>query len=169
MGTFAETANFDYRLTFADQGKQTSVFRCRFRLVLLSVYIYIETTAYIFIYIYNNISIHRIRKPRRFSLIRLLVVHRVNGSFLFVRLFTKKQTEVIRLQMDQTNLPIYVYLWTPEISHDFTWSQFVSKIISTTQWNILYCIIPRPFRIPLTLGNPCRGRLARWGRGEGGL
>jgi hypothetical protein len=26
MGTFAETAIVDYRLSFADQGKQTSVF-----------------------------------------------------------------------------------------------------------------------------------------------
>jgi hypothetical protein len=26
MGTFAETANVDYRLQFSDQGKQTSVF-----------------------------------------------------------------------------------------------------------------------------------------------
>jgi hypothetical protein len=26
MGTFAETANVDYRSTFADQGKQTSIF-----------------------------------------------------------------------------------------------------------------------------------------------
>jgi hypothetical protein len=29
MGTLAETANVDYRLSFADQGKQTSVFRFR--------------------------------------------------------------------------------------------------------------------------------------------
>jgi hypothetical protein len=27
MGTFAETANIDYRLSFANQGKQTSIFR----------------------------------------------------------------------------------------------------------------------------------------------
>jgi hypothetical protein len=27
MSTFAETATVDYRLSFADQGKQTSVFR----------------------------------------------------------------------------------------------------------------------------------------------
>jgi hypothetical protein len=30
MGTFAETANVDYRLSFADQGKQTSFFRFPF-------------------------------------------------------------------------------------------------------------------------------------------
>jgi hypothetical protein len=29
MGKFAETAIVDYRLSFADQGKQTSVFRFR--------------------------------------------------------------------------------------------------------------------------------------------
>jgi hypothetical protein len=29
MGTFAEPAIIDYRLTFADQGKQTSIFRFR--------------------------------------------------------------------------------------------------------------------------------------------
>jgi hypothetical protein len=29
MGTFAETANVDYRLSFADQGKQTFVLRFR--------------------------------------------------------------------------------------------------------------------------------------------
>jgi hypothetical protein len=27
MGTFADTANVDHRLSFAEQGKQTSVFR----------------------------------------------------------------------------------------------------------------------------------------------
>jgi hypothetical protein len=67
MDTFAETAIIDYRLLFADQGKQTSVFRlkkkktevCRFRLqqtkgschfplILFSKYIYIETAAYIY-------------------------------------------------------------------------------------------------------------------------
>jgi hypothetical protein len=38
-GMFAEKANIDYRLSFADQGKQTSVFR------FLYIYIYIETEA----------------------------------------------------------------------------------------------------------------------------
>jgi hypothetical protein len=31
MGRFDETAIVDYRLSFADQGKQTSVFRFRFQ------------------------------------------------------------------------------------------------------------------------------------------
>jgi hypothetical protein len=64
MGTFAETVNVVYHLSFADKGKQTSVFRfrlqqkklkfalsvfslqqkngsCRFPLVPFSVYLYI--------------------------------------------------------------------------------------------------------------------------------
>jgi hypothetical protein len=40
------------------------------------------------------------RKPRRFSLIRLPFCHLVNGSLSFVRLLTRKQTEVIRLQTE---------------------------------------------------------------------
>jgi hypothetical protein len=40
------------------------------------------------------------RKTSRFSLIRLPFAHRAKGSLLFVRLLTKKQTEVIRLQTD---------------------------------------------------------------------
>jgi hypothetical protein len=40
------------------------------------------------------------RKPRRFSLIRLPFAHHANGSWSCVRLLTKKQTEVIRLQTD---------------------------------------------------------------------
>jgi hypothetical protein len=40
------------------------------------------------------------RKPRHFSLIRLLFAHRAFGSLSFVRLFTKKQTEFIYLQTD---------------------------------------------------------------------
>jgi hypothetical protein len=68
MVTFAETAIVNYRLLFADQGKQTSIFRfhvqqtngsslflfsilnqtnknCRFPLASFSVYIYIEMAA----------------------------------------------------------------------------------------------------------------------------
>jgi hypothetical protein len=46
-------------------------------------------------------------KTRRFSSIRLLFAHCANGSLLFLRLFTKKQTEVIRLQMDLIDWSIY--------------------------------------------------------------
>jgi hypothetical protein len=35
MGTSAETAIVDYRLSFADQGKKTSVFRFLFRCLLI--------------------------------------------------------------------------------------------------------------------------------------
>jgi hypothetical protein len=39
MGTFAETANVGYHLSFADQGKQTSVFRYSvFRTYMLPFY-----------------------------------------------------------------------------------------------------------------------------------
>jgi hypothetical protein len=40
----------------------------------------------------------RNQKPRRFSLIRLPFARRTNESLSFIRLFTMKQTEVIRLQ-----------------------------------------------------------------------
>jgi hypothetical protein len=40
------------------------------------------------------------RKPRRFSLIPLQFAHRANRSLSFVRLLTKKPTEVSRLQTD---------------------------------------------------------------------
>jgi hypothetical protein len=43
MGTLVETTNGNYRLLFADKGIHTSVFR---------IYIYIGTTAYIYIYRY---------------------------------------------------------------------------------------------------------------------
>ncbi len=39
-------------------------------------------------------------KPRRFSFSHLSFALRANGSLLFVRLFMKKQMEVIRLQTD---------------------------------------------------------------------
>jgi hypothetical protein len=68
----------------------------------------------IFISIYNNISIfiyatvsNEKWKPRRFSSICLPFAHHENESLLFVRLFTKKHTEVICLQTDYTDLPIY--------------------------------------------------------------
>ncbi len=64
-------------------------------------------TAYIYIYIYIDIDIllpfkkeNGKWKPRQFSFIRSPLAHRANGSSLFVFLFTKKQTEVIRLQTD---------------------------------------------------------------------
>ncbi len=41
VGTFAETANFNYLLSFTDLGKETSVF-----------YIYILKRLYIYIYIF---------------------------------------------------------------------------------------------------------------------
>jgi hypothetical protein len=49
MGSFAETTNFDYRLSFADQGKQTSVFVFSIQtdgaVFRVYIYKYIETAA----------------------------------------------------------------------------------------------------------------------------
>jgi hypothetical protein len=65
--TFDETANVDYLLMFADQGKQTSIFRfafaekkrnfavprCHFLLVLFCIYIYLfETAAYTYVFMW---------------------------------------------------------------------------------------------------------------------
>jgi hypothetical protein len=61
------------------------------------IYIYIHIFQYI--YIYAAVSNGK-WKTRRFSLISLPFGHRANGSLSFVRLFTMKQTEVIRLQTD---------------------------------------------------------------------
>jgi hypothetical protein len=85
MGTFAETANVDYHLSFADQGEQIFHFP----------YIYIETAIYISMLFQTE---NGKRNPRRFSIIRLPFARRANRCLSFFHLFTKKQTEVIRLQ-----------------------------------------------------------------------
>jgi hypothetical protein len=54
MGKFAETANVNYRLSFADRGKQTSVFRSDLRIYIL----YPEMAAYIQIHVYIYISVY---------------------------------------------------------------------------------------------------------------
>jgi hypothetical protein len=74
MGTFAETGNVDYHLSFADQGKETSVFQfrlqqtsknfpfsvfclqqtygtCCFPLVPFSLYIFVSSVFCIYTYI----------------------------------------------------------------------------------------------------------------------
>jgi hypothetical protein len=66
MGTFAETANVVYRLSFADQGKQTYVFRFSLQQTYESYIQYIrKMELYIYIYsilyinsMYTNIYIH---------------------------------------------------------------------------------------------------------------
>ncbi len=49
---------------------------------------------YIYIYIYLCCCFKRKRKPKQFYLIRLPFAHHTNGNLSFVRLLTKKQTEV---------------------------------------------------------------------------
>jgi hypothetical protein len=58
MGTFADTANVDYHLSFADQGKQTFLFSVSFSFS----HIYIERAVYIdiYIHIYLNLYIYYI-------------------------------------------------------------------------------------------------------------
>jgi hypothetical protein len=68
-------------------------------------FIYVYTSIYIlYLYIYPVVPNGK-RKPRQFSLIRSAFVHHANGSLTFVRLVTKKQTEVIRLQTDKQTCP----------------------------------------------------------------
>jgi hypothetical protein len=55
MGTFAETANIDHRSSFADQGKQTPIFRIY---IYINIYIYIYEYIYIYSYIYIYIYIY---------------------------------------------------------------------------------------------------------------
>jgi hypothetical protein len=58
MGTFADTANVNNHLSFANQGKQTSVFRVKQQHIYNYVYIYIHINIYIYVYIYIYISIY---------------------------------------------------------------------------------------------------------------
>jgi hypothetical protein len=58
MGTFAETTNFDYRVSSDGQEKQTSVFRiCTYMYVCVCIYIYMYVYMYIYIYVYIYIDI----------------------------------------------------------------------------------------------------------------
>jgi hypothetical protein len=107
MGTYAETVIFDYCLSFADQGEQTSIFRLRFQQTngsLPFLYIYAAVSIYMYIWKTDCINIYaalsnrkRKTEARLLSLISLLFALRANRSLLFVCLLTKKQTEVIRL------------------------------------------------------------------------
>jgi hypothetical protein len=93
MGKFAETANVDYCLLFAEQGKQTSVCRkqtevchfhfpfaanisCPFLLVLFSVYLLKGQHIYRYIYTVDTCAAvpKGKRKPRQFFLIPLRVL-----------------------------------------------------------------------------------------------
>jgi hypothetical protein len=62
MGKFPETANVNYRLSFADRGKQTSVFRSDFRIYILypelAAYNYIDICIYLYICIYFFLSVY---------------------------------------------------------------------------------------------------------------
>jgi hypothetical protein len=108
MGTFAETAFVDYRVSFADQGKQTSVSVgskqtevCRFRFPFAANKQKLPSVCGIPETWRHGIQIsNRKQKLRRFSLIHLPFAHCANVSLSFVRLLTNKQTEVIHLKTD---------------------------------------------------------------------
>ncbi len=62
MGTFTETANVDYRLRFANAGKQNSVFYFHLQqtnrschLLYINSYIYMYIFTYTYTYIYMNL------------------------------------------------------------------------------------------------------------------
>ncbi len=84
MGTFAKTANVDYRLSFADQERQTFVFRlqqingsCRFPLVPFSIYIYrngsisieiyISIYSFVYIYIYVYMLLFQTKNGKKYA------------------------------------------------------------------------------------------------------
>jgi hypothetical protein len=62
---------------------------------------YICIYVHIHIDIYNDVS----NKKRKTEAKVFFLI--ANGRSSFVRFLTKKQTEVIRLQMDETDLPIF--------------------------------------------------------------
>jgi hypothetical protein len=100
-------------LSFVDKGKQTSISRFRVQLtnplVPFSICGIQESWKYGVVDMDGGTWMETSngkRKPPRFSLIRLLFAHHASGSLSFVCLLTKKQTEVIRLQTDYTDLPI---------------------------------------------------------------
>jgi hypothetical protein len=85
IGTFLDTANFDYRLSYAEQGKKN--FRFSFSVstifylyvdiyIYFYIYIHISISVYIYLYLYINIHIYthicchfkqKKQQPRRFS------------------------------------------------------------------------------------------------------
>ncbi len=98
MGTFADTENVDFRFFLPTKENKLP----------FSVYIYIVTDVNISIYIYLYIKSYIYVLPFQtengsrgdFPLLRLPFAHHANGSLSFVRLLTKKQTELFRLQTD---------------------------------------------------------------------
>jgi hypothetical protein len=62
--------------------------------ICILCYVYGDIRTYFYIYIIYAAVSNGKRKPRRFSLLRLPSAHHANRSLLFVRLLTKKQTEV---------------------------------------------------------------------------
>ncbi len=122
MGTFAETAIIDYHLgiycwptkenklllSISIRSKQTEVGRLCFLCTANKQKLPFSISSVIYLYKYSAVKSRKL-KSRRFSLIRLPFSHRANGSLSFVCFLTKKPMEVIRLQTDLTDLPIYAF------------------------------------------------------------
>jgi hypothetical protein len=105
LDTFAATAIVDYFL-FADQGKQTSVFRFRFRKTKRSLPLpFSVCRKQTEVAVYMETWRHQMENGSPGG--SPSFVHRANRSLSFVRLLTKKQTEVIRLQTDEVYFSIY--------------------------------------------------------------
>jgi hypothetical protein len=117
-----ETAIVDYRLSFADQGKQTSVFSvsvfskqtevCHFRFPFAKNKRKLPFSVSSVFRVRNSVNMeietsNRKRKTEAQAIFlnSLTICSSCKRKLSFVRLLTKKQTEVIRLQTNQTDLP----------------------------------------------------------------
>ncbi len=124
MGTFAETVNIDYHLSFVGQGKQTSVFhfcfhqRTKVDCFRFPFAAYKRSSVFhIYIYICRYTAVSNGKwKPRRFSLIQLPFAHHTNIGLLFVCLLTKKRYRSYPFANGQNGLAhlcLDLYLYIP--------------------------------------------------------
>ncbi len=90
MGTFAETANIDYRSSFADQGKQTSIFVPIFR-------IYIYTYIYIYIHIYRHKHINIYTRTYIYKYLQIYCIYMFFYIYICCRFKRKTEAQAIFL------------------------------------------------------------------------
>ncbi len=77
----------------------------KYTFIYLPIYLYISNYNYKYMLLFQMKTGKR--KLRWFYLTHLPFAHPANGNLSFIRLFVKKRTEVMRLQTDYTDLPIY--------------------------------------------------------------
>ncbi len=119
MGTYAETAIIDYHLSFANQENKlpflfsANKWKFAFAFSVCSKQTEVDN-FYWFRFLFAEFQKHGDgdmetsngkRKPRQFSLICSSFAHHAKGGLLFVRLLTKKKTEVICLQRTKRTCP----------------------------------------------------------------